>query len=312
MNIVNLFKHEYILNPPQVLRRIAIGVSPPRRDRVTARTPWGWDLEVHTNDDVGKTILCLGVYDLVTSETVWRLTDAGETVLDIGANIGYMTSLLAKRVGRSGRVLSFEPHPEIAGELRANIGRWRGAVGEGVIMVHEVALSDREGTVRFDVPARFATNRGIARVASAGDADEPGGLSLEVACDTLDHAVVGVGPVGVAKIDVEGHEEAVVRGAAEAFEGRQIRDWVFEHHPAYPSPVTDTFERHRYAVFQIQKRILGPSLVPASTPVARSVWEPPNYLATLDPERALDRMRARGWKVLRSGHQVPDATPGVF
>jgi FkbM family methyltransferase len=271
--------------------------------------PWGWDIEVHTNEDLGKSILYLGVYDLVVSETIWRLAEAGETALDIGANVGYMTALLAKRVGRSGQVLGFEAHPEIAGELRANIGRWKRAFGEGVIRVYEVALSDREGTVRFEIPAQFATNRGIARVVESNGPDEPDDHSIRVACDTLDHALVGVGTVGMAKMDVEGHEDAVLRGARGALEGRQIRDWVFEHHPPYPSPVTDIFERYGYTVFQIQKQFFGPSLVPASTPVARPLWEPPSYLATLDPDRAVRRTRALGWKVLRSSRSIPDVTP---
>ena len=293
----------------QALRRIAISMSPPRGGRVTAQMPWGWDLEVHASEDIGKSFLHLGVYDLAVSETIWRLANAGDTALDIGANVGYMTALLAKRVGRSGRVLCFEAHPEIAHELRTNIGRWEGSVGDGVIRVHELALSNREGAVRFEVPAEFATNRGIARVSEADGAGELGGHSLSVPCSTLDRALAGVGPVGMAKMDVEGHEEAVLQGAADVLERRQIRDWVFEHHPLYPSPVTDIFERYRYTVFQIQKRFFGPSLVPASTSAARSEWEPSNYLATLDPDRALNRMRVWGWKVLRSSRSLPEITP---
>src|SRR5689334_912740 len=109
-----IIKPEYIFRPLQIIRRIALGMFPPRKELVTARLPWGWDLEVHSNDELGQTILYLGVYDLVVSETIWRLTDQGDTALDIGANAGYITSLLAGRVGRSGRVLSFEAHPEIA------------------------------------------------------------------------------------------------------------------------------------------------------------------------------------------------------
>jgi FkbM family methyltransferase len=299
VNWRSLFKPEYLCRPTQFVRRLAFGVVPPRRGRVTASVPWGWDIEVRSDEDLGRSILLLGVYDLVVSEAIWRLTDAGESALDIGANIGYMTALLARRVGRSGKVLSFEAHPDIARELRGNLDRWEASTGRGVVQVFEQALSDREGTVRLEVPAGFTTNRGIARVADSSGTVEAGGALLSIPCGTLDRALVGLGPVGVAKMDVEGHEEAVLRGARGALEDRQVRDWVFEHHPSYPSPVTELFERNGYQVFQLEKRFLGPGLVPAATPATRSLWEPPNYLATLNPERALDRMRAKGWRVLR-------------
>jgi FkbM family methyltransferase len=303
------FKPEYLFNVSQIPRRLALGVFPPRGGQRIARTPWGWELEVHTDDDMGKSLIYLGVYDLVVSETIWRLVDEGEVALDIGANVGYMTALLARRVGPKGMVLCFEAHPELARELRANVGRWKRSTGEEVIRVYEQAVSDREGTVCLAVPAQFTTNRGLSHVLAAGGSQESGGHSLSVPSGTLDQALVDVGPVGLAKMDVEGHEEAVLRGASQVLEAHRVRDWVFEHHPAYPSPVTGAFEQHGYTVFQIQKRFFGPALLPASTPVVRSVWEPPNYLATLDPNRALDRMRGRGWKVLRSVNSAGATVP---
>ncbi len=300
MTLPWIFKPEYLFRPSQIVRRLSLGLVPPRAERVMVRTPWGWDIEVHSNEDMGKAMLHLGVYDLVVSEVIWRLTEAGETVLDLGANLGYMTALLARRTGPSGRVLSFEAHPEIAGELRANLGRWHDRAGGTRVQIHETALSDHDGTVRFEVPAQFATNRGVSRVAEANGKDEPGGHSLSIPCVRLDRILADLGPVGLAKMDVEGHEEAVLRGAQQALKGRQIRDWVFENHLDYPSPVTDLFEQAGYTVFQLQKRFIGPALVPASRPVPRSVWEPANYLATLDPDRAFTRMRGRGWNVLRA------------
>ena len=50
-------------------------------------------------------------FDLISCEAIWRLLDEGELALDVGANIGYMTSLMAARLGKNGRVIAFEPHP---------------------------------------------------------------------------------------------------------------------------------------------------------------------------------------------------------
>lgn len=298
MRILSIFKPEYFFNPTQFARRLVLGIKAPTVGQVTARTPWGWALGVHPGEDLGKSVLYLGVYDLVASEVIWRLTDPGETTLDLGANIGYMTGLLARRVGQSGRVVSFEAHPEIAEELRANVVRWRGLAGDRVIRVHELAVSDREGTVFIEEPDEFATNRGIARVAEGSNAGPGGSRVLTVPCGTLDSMVSDIGPIGLAKMDVEGHEAAVLRGAKKALSCRQVRDWVFEHHPEYPSDVTHIFESNGYSIYRIYKSFIGPKLVSASSPVARSAWEPPNFLATCEPDRALKRLQVRGWKVL--------------
>jgi len=56
---------------------------------------------------------------------VRMLVRAGETVIDIGANVGISTHHLAQLVGRSGRVWSFEPIPETFAVLRLNLERFR-------------------------------------------------------------------------------------------------------------------------------------------------------------------------------------------
>lgn len=310
MGLIGLFKPEYLLRPTQLARRLYWATRGPANGRAVARLPWGWPIECGVNDVIGKSLLRLGVYDLAVSEVIWRLCDEGEAALDIGANIGYVTALLAKRVGNRGRVLSFEAHPEIAGELYSNVTTWPQYTGEGVIQVIDTALSDCHGTVRFEMPVDFSTNRGTGRVIEEDQVEIPTGATLSVPCSTLDSWLTQYPVVGVAKMDVEGHEEAVLRGAQQALAGGRIRDWVFEHHPAYPSPVTRAFESNGYRVFQIKKGFFGATLVEPSTHATRSTWEPTSYLATLDPARAFRRMEASGWQCLRaSSYTRPDPTP---
>src|SRR5687768_378891 len=51
------------------------------------------------------------------------LVGPGDTVIDVGANIGSITLALADAVGPSGRILSIEPHPRLFRSLTANIAR---------------------------------------------------------------------------------------------------------------------------------------------------------------------------------------------
>ena len=109
--------------------------------------------------------------DLRVSEALWRLTDCGETAIDIGANIGYMTRLLAFRVGRQGRVLAFEPQPKLVNILTENVDAWRCETG-ATIEVHPLALSDHEGEALLGIPDDFDQNHGLTHLVSAGD-DSP-------------------------------------------------------------------------------------------------------------------------------------------
>jgi FkbM family methyltransferase len=298
MKPLGLMKPEYVLRPRQLLRRVRWLLAPPRATGLTPRLPWGLDIRVRADDVIGTAVLHLGVYDLVVTEALWRLCDPGETALDIGANIGYATSVLARRVGSRGRVLSFEAHPDVYGELRANVSAWRAALPGTALDAHWVALSDRRGSVGLEVPEDFARNRGVCRVPD-GPASPGRGRCVTVPCDTLDDLLGAAGRVGVAKMDVEGHEATVLRGARAVLAAGAVRDWVFEHHGAYPSAVTDLLEEHGYAVLRLRKGFFGPALLGPAGRAGQCAWEPPSYLATRDPDRAAARLRPAGWHSLR-------------
>ena len=59
-------------------------------------------MRVRPRETVGHIMWHLGVLDLAASEVCWRLLDPGETAVDVGANIGVMTGLLARRAGPTG------------------------------------------------------------------------------------------------------------------------------------------------------------------------------------------------------------------
>ncbi|MEI6564445.1 MAG: FkbM family methyltransferase [bacterium] len=133
-----------------------------------------------------------------------RVMAPGETVLDIGANIGVLSRHFCRCVGESGRVLSFEPEPENLQALRYNLKRYRQAY------VIEYAISDS------NEPATFYLNR----ISGTGNSLVPhqlGTRQIQVSCQTLDTFLgqhPDVRPDWV-KIDVEGGEFQVLRGMRE-------------------------------------------------------------------------------------------------
>lgn len=94
----SLQKPQYIFRPRWALRRILTKIGLANASNVID-LPWGARLRLDAKDTVGRALAAQGVYDVVTTEVLWRLTEDAATAFDVGANIGYFTSLLARRVG---------------------------------------------------------------------------------------------------------------------------------------------------------------------------------------------------------------------
>jgi hypothetical protein len=138
-----LGKPQYLFRPRCALRRLLVQLHILDLPHLV-RLPWGKKLDVDLADPVGYALASQGgLFDIVTTEVVWRLTQAGDTAFDVGANMGYFTSLLAHRVGKSGMVLAFEPHPVTFPLLQRNV-ELQGRSG-GTIYAFNVALSESAG-----------------------------------------------------------------------------------------------------------------------------------------------------------------------
>jgi FkbM family methyltransferase len=258
-----------------------------------ARLPWGIELTVHESDAIGYSILVGRVFDPCVTETIYRLIDPGDVVVDVGANVGYVTSLAAVRAGHSGRVIAVEPHPAVFELLRSNAESWSANGTVAPVELHRLALSNHTGMGTIVAGPHFEFNMGLAKVA-AGDAD--GQQSHEVELQRLD-GLVGRTPVGLLKVDVEGHETEVLSGASALLERRLVRDIVFEDHAPYPSEATAIVERAGYQVVSLSNDLGGLLVDPPQERGPAPAWPGPSYLATIDPERSVARLKERGWQV---------------
>lgn len=125
----------------------------------------------------------------------------GERALDIGANYGTYALTLA-RLG--ARVDLFEPNPAIAAVLAA----W--AHGRTGVAVHALALSDRAGTAELVIPGEDGVEHDSSAALAGGAVAS--GRRVAVPLAPLDS--LAIRDAALIKIDVEGHEDAVLRGAA--------------------------------------------------------------------------------------------------
>lgn len=125
----------------------------------------------------------------------------GAIAIDVGANQGLYAYYMRPH---AATVLAFEPLPQMQERLRTLFG--------GRVTVHPVALSDEDGECAIRLPRgnpSWATIDPRNSLALAGDTPLE---TIRVATRRLDG--YGLDGVGFIKIDVEGHEEAVLRGAA--------------------------------------------------------------------------------------------------
>ena len=149
------------------------------------------------------------------------LVSSGDRCVDVGANIGVHTVRLAKLVGAAGEVIAIEPDAGVAERTRCNV-TLNDLANARVV---NAAASDQAGHMRLYRPASSDTNRARASLLRhpylTGDAATVPVLTIDEICD---------GPVALIKIDVEGHEAAVLRGAAAVIAGH-APSVVFEYAP---------------------------------------------------------------------------------
>jgi FkbM family methyltransferase len=291
-------KPHYLWRPGQLVRRAARARRPAAGPSETLPLPWGASIECFTGDAIASSIARTGVYDLLMTEALFRLADPGETAVDAGANVGYASSALAAAVGPRGRVLAVEPHPAVHALLARNARRWeREAPSLAPVELCPLALSDAHGLGALTTGVKFTGNRGTATLAPEYRA--VAAAEVTVPLETLD-GLAGDLSIGVLKLDVEGHELQVLRGAGGLLGSGRVRDVLAEAREGSPNPVTGLLAEHGYTVFETRSTLLGPRIGGGPPDPAVDWLEPPTLLATLDPDRLLRRFRRRGWLALRS------------
>jgi FkbM family methyltransferase len=157
-------------------------------------------------DDVGITPhLCMdGFWESWITIALARQVRTGWHCVDVGANCGYYTVLMADAVGESGRVLAIEPNPGLTSRLHNNL-EVNGLRNHGTVLAKAAAQCSGSRT-SLAVPRHRSLNGTIARTATSED------WVFEVETVSLDDATRGWGRVDLVKIDAEGAEESIWRG----------------------------------------------------------------------------------------------------
>jgi FkbM family methyltransferase len=167
--------------------------------------------------------------------------------IDVGANMGMYSYFMAKY---SKSVIAFEPNIELWPALRRLLGRG--------FRLEAAALSDQltKATLRLD-----RSNTGVATIEEKNNlvcVEDPSAVvSMPVETRTLDS--YGLSNISMIKIDVEGHEEAVIRGAGKTIEDNRpvfIVESEDRHNPGAPRRLATMFSEFGYLGFYLKNKTL--------------------------------------------------------
>lgn len=167
-------------------------------------TRYGFSMSVGRLDAIRWYIHYFGHFEPQISKAWHNLLRPGDTVLDIGGNVGYHALLAGKCVGSKGKVITFEPSTRIYSELLANIN----LNPSSNIEAKKLAVSDKAGSVDFYFAGENAEGNSSI-IASHG-----GRKTEKVDTVSFDEIAMMLPLISInlIKIDVEGAEGLVLNG----------------------------------------------------------------------------------------------------
>ena len=220
----------------------------PDKSATRVITAAGDTFEADLSSTLEWQLWAFGSFEKHFAELFAHLVRAGDRCVDVGANVGVHTVRLARLVGRDGEVIAIEPDPDVVRRTRRNV------VLNDLpnVRVISAAASERPGELRLYRPSAQDTNRARASLMRHPYLT---GATATVPVVTLDDVCDGA-PVALIKIDVEGHEAAVVRGAADTI-SRHAPSIVFEYAPELLDDVVaqtpfDWLAEHGYELFRVR------------------------------------------------------------
>ena len=205
----------------------------------TVRTTDGFDITVPPNDLIGRHIYLTGEFDRTIVEVLLLHSNPGDVLLDIGANIGYISGCFLAKVPQS-KAICVDPQTGILSFLKSNMAQF------GIrASVHEIALSSQSGAAFLSIPdgtiTRLRPTRGIS-------------VTLERSKEFFSK----LERLDIIKIDVEGHEAEIFNDAADELQRLRPRAIVFEDATAEAHPkgaIGKVLTECGYEIRAIRKRL---------------------------------------------------------
>ena len=191
-------------------------------EKVWCRVPGG-EILAPLDDYIGRAAFYVGDLDRKITWICQQIVQEGDTVIDIGANIGQVSVLLSKLVGSEGKVYSFEPNPELYDGLNKVIERNK----ISNVTLYSVALGRVEGNLTLRIPKINRGKGSLVRHTKVNNEDvDIINVPVQTLSETLEDEQIK--SIELIKIDVEGFEAEVLGGAEKILENIRPQSILFE------------------------------------------------------------------------------------
>ena len=163
------------------------------------------------------------LYEPDVSGFLKRVLKEGDHVVDVGANIGFHSMLMASLVGQSGTVEAFEPSQENVLEINANLksNKFKN------VNIHQKVLGEYP-----DQNLQYVFNSCDSGTSFVANGQAPAGADTRyMRSYTLDNELSHDKKIKVIKMDVEGSEVAILKGAKKILQEHLVKYWIIEYCP---------------------------------------------------------------------------------
>ncbi len=173
-------------------------------------------ININTVNSHEYKLLFFHSYEKEISGIIKRIVKPGDVCIDIGANIGGLTLIMAHIVGSHGKVIAVEPHPLIAQRLKANLELNR----LNNCCIIQAAISDKEGKATLYTPPDNAFNQGLSSLSPSKLT--PNQIIIDTIRGIRLTEDIDNGTCTFVKIDVEGHDLIVLK---------ELKEIITNHRP---------------------------------------------------------------------------------
>ena len=190
-----------------------------------SREPSGLRLRCDLRDGLSRVVYYRGRVDRALERWLTGWLRPGDLYVDVGAHIGFIVSLAAKAVGSTGHIVAFEPFPDTLAKLQQAVQD----SGRINIEIRPEAISAAAGTAEILTPLDH-----LAHQTCRASLVPVSGLGAGICIPTVSlDEVFGDDErrIRLLKIDVEGHERSVLRGAQQLLSGRRCDAVLMELNP---------------------------------------------------------------------------------
>jgi FkbM family methyltransferase len=217
-------------------------------------TPYGFNIVVDPTTDRGLEhfLYFYGTFEAGTLHTIRKCLRQNDVFIDIGANIGLMSLLASRLIGEKGKVFAFEPESETFAILERNIEMNR------ITNVRTFRIALGSASTTEIIYSNLDRSRGSASLIKTQGNSE--GVPIQV--ETLDKFITTnqVADIRMMKIDVEGWELEVLRGARQLLSSHYAPIICIEYsslHPLYNGQILDLYEYilniNQYRIYKLER-----------------------------------------------------------